>query len=148
MHSFKFLSKKDLDLLSKYNLIKDYITNKESELKKDNMENDFSENAVNSRRLTNIGTFRHYVKQYLSKNSDIHENMTFIVRQLEPTAKGLPLQIYVFTTDTNWVKYEEIQSDIFDHILTVIPEFGLSIYQDPSGRDVKEGLSHLINQNM
>ncbi|MCP4180380.1 MAG: mechanosensitive ion channel [bacterium] len=141
MHSFKFLDESDLERLKKYNLIKEYITSKELELEKHNKKNLINEETVNLRKLTNVGTFRYYIKQYLTLNSDIHDNMTFIVRQLQSTEKGLPIQIYVFTTDTNWVKYEEIQADIFDHILTVIPEFGLSIYQDPSGRDVKEGLA-------
>ncbi|HJO92396.1 MAG TPA: mechanosensitive ion channel [Victivallales bacterium] len=145
MHSFKFLTEIELNRLKKNNLIKDYINSKELELKEHNIKNKIDEkNTVNSRRLTNVGTFRYYIKQYLSRNSDIHDNLTFIVRQLQPTEKGLPIQIYVFTNDTNWVKYEEIQADIFDHILTVIPEFGLSIYQDPSGLDIKEGLSHFI----
>jgi len=74
----------------------------------------------------------------LRSNSKIHKNLTFIVRQLQPTEKGLPLQIYVFTNDINWVNYEGIQSDIFDHLLTAIPEFGLSVYQDPTGRDFRK----------
>jgi miniconductance mechanosensitive channel len=148
MHSFKFLDKNDLDKLKKYDLIKDYIIAKELELEEHNKKNRINEEyAVNFRRLTNVGTFRYYIKQYLTRNSNIHDNMTFIVRQLQSTEKGLPIQIYVFTNDTNWVKYEEIQADIFDHILTVIPDFGLSIYQDPSGRDIKDGLSKALATN-
>ena len=65
----------------------------------------------------------------------IHDEMTFLVRQLEPTEKGLPIQIYVFSNDIDWIRYEEIQSDIFDHLLAVVPEFGLKIFQSPSGKD-------------
>ena len=98
-------------------------------------------------RVTNVGVFRHYIKVYLAKNSNIHDNMTFLVRQLAPTEKGLPLEIYVFTTSTNWVKYEDIQSDVFDHILTMVPKFGLSIYQDFSAKNIEECFSKLALAN-
>ncbi|MCP3964794.1 MAG: mechanosensitive ion channel [Lentisphaerae bacterium] len=142
MHSFKFLDEKDLNKLKKNKLISEYICRKEQELKEENQKWDISSSSkVNARRLTNVGTFRYYIKEYLANNANIHNSMTFIVRQLQPTAKGLPIEIYVFTNDTDWVRYEEIQADVFDHILTIVPEFGLSTYQDPSGRDIKESLS-------
>jgi miniconductance mechanosensitive channel len=87
--------------------------------------------ALHPRRLTNIGTFRAYVVAYLENHPKIHRDMTFLVRQLPPTQYGLPLEIYVFCTDQNWVNYEGIQSDIFDHLLAVIPEFDLRVYQVP-----------------
>ncbi|PHQ80031.1 MAG: mechanosensitive ion channel protein MscS, partial [Coxiella sp. (in: Bacteria)] len=84
---------------------------------------------ANGRDLTNIGLFRAYVSAYLRGNNKIHDKMTFLIRQLEPTETGLPLQIYVFTNDTNWINYEGIQSDIFDHLLAIIPLFELRIFQ-------------------
>ena len=89
------------------------------------------------RRLTNIGTFRAYLKAYLKQREDISDGLTFLVRQLEPKPDGIPIQIYVFATTTAWVKYEEIQADIFDHIMAVIPEFELRVFQNPSGQDFK-----------
>ena len=88
------------------------------------------------RRLTNIGTFRKYVEEYLMRHPKIHNDMTFLVRHLQPTDKGLPIEIYVFSNDQRWAFYEAIQADIFDHILAVIPQFGLSIYQNPTGDDI------------
>ena len=85
--------------------------------------------------LTNIGTFRAYIEAYLKNNSKIHDKMTFLVRQLEPSEKGLPIQIYVFTNDTNWINYEGIQSDIFDHLIAMTSEFGLKVFQSPTGND-------------
>lgn len=93
--------------------------------------------------MTNIGTFRAYVWAYLRQHPKVHQGMTLLVRQLQPTTEGLPLEIYVFTNDTNWVNYENIQSDIFDHLLAVISEFGLRVYQKPSGFDLKEALQSL-----
>ena len=91
---------------------------------------------VNQRRLTNIGTFRAYTYNYLKNHPSIDQNMTLIVRQLSPGPEGLPLEIYCFTNTTDWVKYEGIQSDIFDHLLAVVPEFGLRLYQKPAGSDL------------
>lgn len=91
----------------------------------------------NGRRLTNLGTFRAYVSAYLREHPKIHRDMTFLVRQLQPTEHGLPLEIYVFTNDTRWAVYEGIQADIFDHLLAIIPQFGLRLYQQPSGQDVR-----------
>ena len=90
----------------------------------------------NGRRLTNLGTFRAYVNAYLRAHPRIHQDMTFLVRQLQPTEHGLPLEIYVFTNDTRWAVYEGIQADIFDHLLAVIDQFDLRVFQSPSGRDV------------
>ena len=93
---------------------------------------------MNTRRITNIGTFRAYVERYLRSHPGIHQNMTLIVRQLNPTADGLPLEIYCFTNTVSWVNYEGIQSDIFDHLFAILPEFGLRVYQHPSGMDLKD----------
>jgi miniconductance mechanosensitive channel len=89
------------------------------------------------RRLTNVGTLRHYIVQYLRAHPKIHQEMTLLVRQLAPTPEGLPLEIYTFTNDTGWIAYEDIQSDVFDHILARAPEFGLRMFQKPSGLDLE-----------
>ena len=88
---------------------------------------------VNGRRLTNIGVFRSYVEAYLRQHPMIHNNMTFLIRQLSPRENGLPIEIYVFCKDTHWTIYEAVQADIFDHILAVVPEFNLRLFQEPSG---------------
>ena len=92
---------------------------------------------LNGRSLTNIGTYRKYIGAYLENNSNIHKNMTFLIRQLSPTEKGLPLEIYVFSKNTNWIEYESIQSDIFDHLIASVGEFELSLFQNPTGNDFK-----------
>lgn len=141
MNSFRFLEKEDIHKLKKIELLKDYLDNKEKEISDYNGNKKVNEHSINGRRLTNVGTYRYYIKHYLLNHSKIHNNMTFIVRQLQPTEKGLPLEIYVFTNDTNWVSYEEIQADIFDHLLTVAAEFDLSLYQAPTGSDFKRALA-------
>lgn len=92
---------------------------------------------MNTRRITNIGTFRAYVEHYLRAHPGIHQDMTLLVRQLSPTPEGLPLEIYCFTNTTKWAEYESIQSDIFDHLLAILPEFGLQVFQNPSGTDMR-----------
>lgn len=92
----------------------------------------------NVRRLTNVGTYRAYMEAYLKQDPKIRQTgFTIMVRQLAPTPQGLPLQIYAFTNDTNWTNYENIQSDIFDHMLAIAPEFGIEVFQAPSGEDVR-----------
>ena len=107
---------------------------------------DNNNNIINGRGLTNIGTYRAYIKGYLKNDSNIHGDMTFLVRQLSPTEKGLPIEIYVFSNNTNWVEYEGIQSDIFDHFFAVIHLFGLRLVQYPSGYDIRNiGKNHKKN---
>lgn len=96
---------------------------------------------VNGRRLTNLGTFRAYVIAYLRHHPLVHQDMTLIVRHLDPTAQGLPIEIYVFSRDQDWARYEGIQADIFDHIIAVVPEVDLRVFQAPSGSDVREARS-------
>lgn len=132
MKKINFCSPELLNKLSEIRLIKDYINNKKEELERHQLQLDGDNNQVSEqRRLTNIGCFRAYINAYLRHNSNIHteDGYTFLVRQLEPTDKGLPLQLYIFCKNTNWVSYEEIQSDIFDHLLSILPEFELQIYQ-------------------
>ncbi len=133
MDSVKFCDDAMLDKFGRIEVLNRYITTTEEEIANYNTENNIDPTViVNGRRQTNIGVFREYLKSYLRKRADIHNNMTFLVRHLDPTEKGIPIQIYVFTTSTEWAKYEEIQADVFDHILAVIPEFGLRVFQFPS----------------
>jgi miniconductance mechanosensitive channel len=135
MKSIHFLSKNEIDKFKKITLIEKYIEDKVLELKEMNPEGEI---PVNQLRLTNIGTFRKYIEAYLHSHPKIHNSMTFLVRQLQPSEKGLPLEIYVFSNDQEWANYEAIQSDIFDHILAIIPEFGLQVFQNPTGDDFKQ----------
>lgn len=138
LNSIGFLSEADLQRLSRIKVLKNYLSTKISEIDSfnKNLEPDIAD-SINARRLTNVGTFRAYVFEYLKNHPQIHKNMTFLVRQLAPGPEGLPLEIYVFTTDTRWAVYETIQADIFDHLYAVVSEFGLRPFQSPSGRDFK-----------
>ncbi|GJL83049.1 MAG: hypothetical protein DHS20C01_26830 [marine bacterium B5-7] len=120
----------------RFALLKDYIKNKQQELADYNAGLPMEVDAeVNQRRLTNVGTFRAYAYNYLKNHPKIDKNMTLIVRQLSPGPEGLPLEMYCFTNTTEWVEYEGIQSDIFDHLLAIVAEFGLRLYQKPAGSD-------------
>jgi len=146
MNSVKFADEKLLNKLSKIQLISDYIDRKEAELKKYNEEKGFDSSVVvNGRRQTNLGIFRAYLEAYLKSKEEIHNDMTFIVRQLQPTEHGIPMEIYVFSKIQSWVEYEAIQSDIFDHVLAAIPEFELEVFQNPSGKDFRTSLNPIKN---
>lgn len=135
--TIRFLSNQEIERFSRFALLQEYMTAKLAELENWNLQ--FAEDSslmTNARRLTNIGTLRAYIFAYLRNHPNIRKDMTFLVRQLAPTPEGVPLEIYVFTNDTRWAVYEGIQADIFDHILAVVPEFGLSVYQRPSGNDI------------
>jgi miniconductance mechanosensitive channel len=119
-----------------YELIADYVREKRAETIQYNQEHQVNtERLINGRRLTNVGTFRAYVEAYLRHHPQIHQDMTLLVRQLDSGPNGLPIEVYAFTSDTRWASYEAIQADIFDHILAVVPEFELSVFQQPTGRD-------------
>lgn len=133
--SIHFLSEEEIESFKKINLITAYLNEKKEEIKSFNSEGEI---PVNQRRLTNIGTFRKYVEAYLQNNPKIHNDMTFLVRQLQATEKGLPLEIYVFSKDQEWANFEAIQADIFDHVLAIVPEFNLRIFQNPTGDDFKK----------
>ena len=142
--SVHFLDAEQKKRLSRFKLLKDYLVTKQAEI--DDWNTQLAEEGkepVNTRRITNIGTFRVYIERYLQSHPGIHQQMTLMVRQLSPTADGLPLELYCFTNTTAWLKYEGIQSDIFDHMLAILPEFGLRVYQHPSGMDVR-ALSNLV----
>ncbi|MEX0660552.1 MAG: mechanosensitive ion channel domain-containing protein [Balneolaceae bacterium] len=145
--SIRFLSQREIDRLSTSLLLKEYIEEKMDGVHAYNKKNLQSSSSIitNGRWLTNIGTFRAYIIEYLKKHPRANKDMFMLVRQLEATEKGLPLQIYLFTDTTAWAEYEGIQADIFDHILAVAQEFGLNIFQEPSGRDFKS-LNHTNHQ--
>ena len=145
--SVHFLDAEQKKRLGRFKLLKDYLATKQQEI--DDWNTQLAEEGkepVNTRRITNIGTFRAYVERYLQSHPGIHQQMTLMVRQLPVTADGLPLELYCFTNTTAWLKYESIQSDIFDHLLAILPEFGLRVYQHPSGMDVR-ALSDVLKVN-
>lgn len=135
MSSFRFLNQEDIDKFKKYRLIKDYIIEKEQEIANHNKTLDAQSIAVNTRRMSNIGVFRAYTNSYLKDTKGINQNMTIMVRQLAPTPKGMPLELYCFANDIRWVYYEGIMADVFDHLLTIVSEFDLEIFEEPSGAD-------------
>jgi len=137
VHSIRFADQKMLESFRSITLIRDYVDQKLAEIGQFNAENGISDHPKNGRALTNIGTFRAYCVAYLKANPKIHDRMTFLVRQLEPTSHGIPIEIYVFSNDTNWVNYEGIQADVFDHLFAILPEFGLAAYQEASGLDIR-----------
>lgn len=138
MRSVTFCSDEMLERFSKFALIRDYVVKKQKEIDDFNVANGLTaDDIVSSRRQTNLGVFRKYLEAYLHSNPQIHDSMTFLVRHLQPTEKGLPIEIYVFSNDQRWANYEAIQADIFDHILAVLPQFGLSVFQNPTGEDVR-----------
>ena len=142
MSSIKFCTNEMIVRYSKYNVIANYIKVKLEEVQRFNIENNITdESLINGRSLTNIGTFRAYIEGYLRNHNKIHDEMTFLVRQLSPSANGLPIEIYVFSNDTDWLNYEKIQADIFDHLLAVVSEFELKVFQNPSGSDFKSSFA-------
>lgn len=138
MNTIQFCNEEMLDRFSKIKYIAEYIQKKTEEIQSHNqgipVDRAF---LINGRHLTNFGTFRAYVESYLHHHEQIHDDMTFLVRHLQPTAEGIPIEIYVFTKDTRWPVYEGIQADIFDHILAVVPLFDLRVFQDTSGQNYK-----------
>ncbi len=136
--SVHFLKPDELERLSKVQLLKSYLGEASADVESWNSAHDVDESVLmNGRRLTNLGSFRAYMLGYLKANPNIHQDMTFLVRQLAPSPEGVGIQIYVFANDTAWVKYEDIQADIFDHVLAALPEFGLRIFQNPTGLDMR-----------
>ena len=137
MSSIKFCDSAMLGRFEKFELIRDYVLQREQELREHNKKKNISdEDFISGRHQTNVGIFRKYLEVYLRQHPMINLDMTFLVRQLQPTGKGLPIEIYVFSKDQEWANYEAIQADIFDHIFAVIPEFELRVFQEPSGSDI------------
>ncbi len=141
MTSIRFCTEEMLARFKTFRYIAEYVERKVEEIAGHNAEKGFDESdLVNGRHLTNIGTFRAYLGAYLRNHPMIHQDMTFLVRHLAPTERGLPVQIYVFCKDQRWAHYEGIQADIFDHVLAIIPEFGLRVFQNPTGADFQAGM--------
>jgi miniconductance mechanosensitive channel len=138
VNSVKFCDEEMLNKFRKYQLISDYLETRIEEIKKHNIDYGFDESQlINGRRLTNLGTFRIYLENYLRQRQDVNKELTFMVRHLDPGPTGIPVEVYVFATTTEWVKYEGIQADIFDHIFSVVPLFDLKVFQTPSGTDFR-----------
>ena len=138
MNSIRLCDDALLGRLVRIHLLTDYIKTKRNEIAAYNNEHSFDEDClVNGRRLTNVGTYRAYIVAFLRQHPMINQDMTFLVRQLAPTSQGLPLEVYVFSKDKVWANYEAIQADIFDHLLAVIPEFDLHVFQQPAGTDFR-----------
>ena len=137
--SVRFLEPGDIENLGRWSLLHDYVTGKQTEIDAWN-EQEGRDTSINAdiRRLTNVGTLRAYIERYLKSHSSIHDGMTLLVRQLQPTDRGLPIEIYCFTNTTEWNAYEAIQADIFDHFFAILPELGLRAFQSPAGTDLVE----------
>ncbi len=143
MSSITICTPEMIERFRRIHILQDYIARKEEEIEQYNEEHEIDRSVkVNGRALTNIGIFRVYIQSYLDRHPRIHRGMTCMVRQLQPAESGLPIEVYAFTNDIAWAVYEGIQSDIFDHILAVAPEFGLRVFQNPSGHDMKHMLLH------
>ncbi len=137
-NSVRFLEDGEKARLRRFRLLEDYLRHKDGELRAWNTSLAArGSETVNHRRITNVGTFRAYVEAYLRAHDGIHDGMTLLVRQLPPGPTGLPLEIYCFTRTVAWGAYEGIQSDIFDHLLAILPEFGLQVFQQPGGADLR-----------
>lgn len=137
MHSIKFCTKEMIEKYRKISLIKDYIDSQEKQLYEYNLQNGIDDSVmVNGMRLTNIGVFRAYLQRYIENQPTIDKNQIYMIRQMEPTENGLPIQIYFFTTKFQWVAYEGVMADVFDHIIAVIPEFDLNVFQNLTSKDI------------
>jgi len=138
MKSIHFLSDEEIEKFKRIGVLKDYLHSKITEIEEYNTKKKITDlEQINGRGLTNIGTFRKYVELYLRSHDKIKQDFTLLVRQLQSTPKGLPIEIYAFSSDNSWAAMEEIQANIFDHIFAILSEFNLQIYQEPSGNDFK-----------
>jgi miniconductance mechanosensitive channel len=150
LRTIRFADEKLLERFKRMRLLRPYLEHKLEDIQKYNngVGDDLAE-LINGRRLTNVGTFRAYCVAYLRKHPKIHQNgMTLLVRQLAPDTTGLPIEIYAFANDIAWANFEDIQGDIFDHLLSILPEFELSAFQTPSGADLEKAVTGLaINLN-
>ena len=139
--SVRFLDQDERQRLRRIALIDEYLDQQREDLQDYNAQLEAAgKDPVNNRRATNLGTFRAYVAAYLRSHPGVHQDLTLMVRQLDPTPQGLPLEVYCFSADVGWAAYENLAGDIFDHLLAVLPEFGLRIYQQPGGADLQDGL--------
>jgi miniconductance mechanosensitive channel len=142
MNSVHFCTPEMLAKYRKIQLLGDYVDSKEKTMKEYNESHNIDGSVlVNGRRQTNLGVFRAYLTNYLTNHPSVNHNMTCMVRQLQPTETGIPIELYFFSAIKEWVAYEGLQSDVFDHVLAIIPEFDLHVYQAPSGTDFREKLT-------
>ena len=138
MHSVKFCPPELLEQLKRVHLVKDYIEQRSNEIEEYNNAKGFDVSMpVNGRRMTNLGIFRRYVEFYIRNNPNINTNLIHMVRHLQPTERGIPVEVYCFSALKGWVDYEGVQADLFDHILSIAPYFELRVFQSPSGDDVQ-----------
>lgn len=142
MSTIEFLDEKMLHEMKQINFLKDYLTEKESDIDEwnNNLPAEARNNPINARALTNLGTFRAYIREYVKNHPKIDDSQTLLIRQLQPTEYGIPIELYIFTNDNRWIEYEGIQSDIFDHLLSILPEFNLRAFQRPSDYAVSSGI--------
>src|SRR5690606_3947302 len=139
MGTVRFLTDEEIVHFGRFVILKDYVAAKVNELEEYNREQSTDPDLIpNARRLTNLGMLRAYITNYLRQHPMIHQDLTFLIRQLAPTPDGLPMEIYVFVNDVRWATYEAVQADIFDHIVAMVPEFGLRVYQRPAGSDIAD----------
>ena len=143
MNSVRFLSDDEIERLSRYETLRDYMTEARRRIESYNAAKAQGDPGIipEIRRLTNLGTFRFYVLNYLRANPRVSQEMTVLARQLAPGPQGVPIEIYCFSSDTAWANYEGLQADLFDHLIAVLPEFGLRAFQEPGGSDFAEVLS-------
>jgi miniconductance mechanosensitive channel len=144
MRSVRLCDSDMLNRFEKFYFIRDYVKNKEKEIRAYNKSMNISDgDVISGRRQTNVGVFRKYLEVYLQHHPKVNNDMIFMVRQLHPTEKGLPIEIYAFSKEQAWPRYEAVQADIFDHILAVIPEFELRVFQEPTGADISQAISKI-----
>lgn len=144
MSSIRYVTLEEIESLKRIHLLKDFIMKREKEIADYNLLNQVDETMpVNGRRMTNVGLFRAYVEAYLRNNKNIHQDFTLMVRQLAPTEHGLPLEIYTFTNGTNWVFFEGVMADLFDHVLSAIKYFNLEVFELPASDDLRSSLKQL-----
>jgi len=139
MSSVKFCTQEMLDKFRKITILQEYIDRTEAELENYNKENKIDNTVfINGKRQTNIGVFRAYLEEYLAHHPLVDNKSDLLVRQLQPNSSGIPIEIYAFTLETGFIRYEKVQSDIFDHILAIVPQFDLRVFQSPTGEDLKQ----------
>jgi len=146
-NSIRFVDSETRVELKKIHLIKNFIATRQDEIEAFNSKHSIDTSVlINGRRLTNIGVFRNYIELYLKSHPSIKKDMTVMVRQMASEDKGIPLEIYCFTNTTDWLNYESIQSDIFDHLFSAASYFDINLFQQPSGKDISTAVQHLQNE--
>ena len=146
MNSVRFLSDEEVERISRYETLRDYMTEARAKIERYNAAKAKGDPGIipEIRRLTNLGTFRIYVLHYLKANPRISKEMTLLARQQAPGPQGVPIEIYCFSNDIAWANYEGIQADIFDHLIAILPEFGLRAFQEATGADFARGTEKAV----